>query len=123
MGRGGTGPRSAPAGFGPWHYRVHFAFSLVTYFIGVFFNSGLVPCVEKRLAGEQPTVRDGLAAAFASAGRIFQGALLSATVGVLLRVVEERLGRLARPVAPRGGPARRRAPSLAGPGRVPDRGG
>ncbi len=99
MTRGGASSRSAHADFGPWHYLVLFAFYLVTYFIVVFFNSGLVFCVEKRLVGEQPTVRDGLAAAFANAGRIFQWALLSATVGVLLRVAEDRLNWLAGLIA------------------------
>jgi hypothetical protein len=89
--RGGTGARSAPSSLGPYYYLVLFASYLVTYFIVVFFNSGLVACVRKRLAGEPATVRDGLAAAFSHFGRIFEWALLSATVGVLLRVIEDRL--------------------------------
>jgi hypothetical protein len=89
--RGGTGARSAAPSFGPYYCLVLFASYLVTYFIIVFFNSGLVACVRKRLAGEPATVRDGLAAAFAHFARIFEWALLSATVGVLLRVIEDRL--------------------------------
>jgi hypothetical protein len=99
MGRGWAGPWRAQPNLGPWHYMVLFVFYLVTYFIVVFFNSGLVFCVEKRLAGQRATVRDGLAAALANTGRIFQWALLSATVGVLLRMVEDRLNWLAGLIA------------------------
>jgi len=94
-----AGSRSTPATIGPIHYLVLFASYLVTYFIIVFFNSGLVACVRKRLAGEPATVRDGLAAAFAHFGRIFEWALLSATVGVLLRVIEDRLNWVASLIA------------------------
>jgi hypothetical protein len=97
--RGGTGGQPAASGLGPYYYLVLFASYLVTYFIIVFFNSGLVACVRKRLAGEPATVRDGLAAAFAHFGRIFEWALLSATVGVLLRVIEDRLNWVASLIA------------------------
>jgi hypothetical protein len=103
--RGGTGARSAGSSFGPFYYLVLFASYLVTYFIIVFFNSGLVACVRKRLAGEPATVGDGLAAAFAHFGRIFEWALLSATVGVLLRVIEDRLNWVASLIAALAGVA------------------
>ena len=95
-GRTGATAQSADAGFGPWSYLFLFLFYLVTYFIIVFFNSGLVACVRMRLAGEEPTVRDSLSFSMANVGRIFAWALLSATIGTVLKSVEERLGWLGR---------------------------
>lgn len=90
------GARAGNPGFGPWHYGLFFLFYLVTYFIVVFFNSGLVACVRMRFAGQKPTVHDGLAFSIANIGRIFQWALLSATVGMLLKTIEDRLGWVGR---------------------------
>jgi hypothetical protein len=81
---------------GPLGYFLVFLFYLVTYFIVVFFNSALVACVRIRFAGGEPTVQDGLSFAMANVGIIFQWALLSATVGMLLRAIEERAGWLGR---------------------------
>jgi hypothetical protein len=83
---------SGHVSLGPWGYVWTFLYYLVTYFIVVFFNSGLVACVRIRLAGGDPTVQDGFAFATANVGRIFQWALLSATVGTVLRALEERAG-------------------------------
>jgi hypothetical protein len=84
---------------GAGHYVWLFLFYLATYFVVVFFNSGLVACVRMRFAGAEPTVRDGLSFAMANIGRIFQWSLLSATVGTVLRIVEERAGWLGRIVS------------------------
>jgi hypothetical protein len=80
------------AHFGPLHYVGIFLYYLATYFVVVFFNAGLVACVKKRFAGEDPTLRDGLDFSLQNVGRIFQWALLSATVGTILRGIEERAG-------------------------------
>lgn len=74
---------------GPLHYAGIFLYYLATYFVVVFFNAGLVACARKRFAGEAPTLRDGLSYSVQNAGRIFQWALLSATVGTVLRAIEE----------------------------------
>jgi hypothetical protein len=94
---GGPGGRVAGE-FDPgvWHYLLTFLFYLVTYFIVVFFNSGLVACARIRFTGGNPTVRDGFAFSIANVGRIFQWAVLSATVGTVLRTIEERVGWLGR---------------------------
>jgi uncharacterized protein DUF6159 len=83
---------SGHEGLGQWGYVWTFLYYLVTYFIVVFFNSALVACVRIRLAGGEPTLQDGLQFATRNVGRIFQWALLSATVGTLLRTLEERAG-------------------------------
>lgn len=68
-----------------------FAYYFITYFVIVFFNSALVACAMIRFRGGDPTVRDGLRAAGERLSQIVAWALLAATVGVLLRMIEERV--------------------------------
>ena len=75
---------------GPLHYVLTFLYYLVSYFVVVFFNAGLVACVRMRFAGQSPTLNDGLTFSFRHVGLIFQWALLAATVGTILRAIEER---------------------------------
>src|SRR5579859_7531287 len=76
-----------------------FILYLVNYFIAIFFNVVLVSIASDRLAGGHATMNDGLQIAWERKGRILQWAFLAATVGILLRALEERLGRLGRIVA------------------------
>jgi len=73
-----------------------FAFYLVNYFVITFFNVALVSAASSRLAGGNATLNDGLEAAWQRKGKIIQWAFLSATVGVLLRMIAERTGWLGR---------------------------
>jgi Family of unknown function (DUF6159) len=73
-----------------------FVFYLVNYFIVVYFNVALVSIVSRILAGGAASISEGLQAAWERKGRIFQWALLAATVGIFLRALEERLGWLGR---------------------------
>ncbi|MBI2824970.1 MAG: hypothetical protein HYX69_09830 [Planctomycetia bacterium] len=75
---------------GPWAYVVLFAFYLANYFVIVFFNSALVACAVIRFQGGDPTPRDGLQVAMARLPQIFGWAVVAASVGVLLRVIESR---------------------------------
>jgi len=69
---------------------------VVNYFIIVFFNVALVGVANSRLMGGSWTFRDGLALAWARKGTIFLWALVAATVGMILRSIEERLGLIGR---------------------------
>ena len=69
-----------------WMYL--FAFYFVNYFVIVFFNSALVACALKRFNGEQATLGDGLSASMSRLPQIVAWALVSATVGVLLKAIE-----------------------------------
>ncbi|HJZ53536.1 MAG TPA: DUF6159 family protein [Gemmataceae bacterium] len=71
-----------------WMYGVAFAFYLCTYFVTIFCNSALISCAFLRFNGETPTVGDGFRAAMARLPQIFAWAVVSATVGVILKVVE-----------------------------------
>jgi Family of unknown function (DUF6159) len=78
-----------------WTYVVAFAFYFCNYFVIVFCNSALISCALLRFAGEEATLSDGSNAAAARLPQIFAWALVSATVGVLLKVIEnshERAG-------------------------------
>lgn len=59
----------------------------VGYFCFVFFNVALVGAVMKLMRGEQATVRDGLAIALSKMRKILIYAAISATVGIVVRVV------------------------------------
>lgn len=69
---------------------VLFCFYFANYFVIVFFNVALVSCAMIRFDGGNPTVMDGLRAAFARLPQIFAWALLSATVGMILKAIESR---------------------------------
>jgi hypothetical protein len=73
-----------------------FLFYLATYSISAFFNVALVSIASNRLAGGKATFNDGLAVAWNRKWRIFQWALLAATVGMILRMIENRLEFLGR---------------------------
>lgn len=78
-------------------YVVGFAFYLVQYFVVIFANSALVGAAMIRLRGGDPTVGDGYRIAMKRIGSIFGYALISATVGMILRWISERgrtVGRL-----------------------------
>lgn len=73
-----------------------FTLYVVNYFVIVFFNVALVGVANSRLMGGSWTFRDGIELAWARKGTILQWALLAATVGVILRTLEERLGLIGR---------------------------
>lgn len=74
----------------PLSWVILFAFYFVNYFVIVFFNSALVACAVIRFRGGDPTLGDGLNAAVARLPQIAGWAALSATVGVILKVIESR---------------------------------
>ena len=72
------------------YYGTLFAFYLCNYFVITFFNTALISCAMLRLNGGDPTVAYGLKEALRRAHLIASWALVSATVGMILRVLEER---------------------------------
>jgi hypothetical protein len=73
-----------------------FAMYVANYFVIVFFNVALVGVANSRLMGGTWTFKDGIELAWARKGTILQWALVAATVGVILRTLEERLGLIGR---------------------------
>jgi hypothetical protein len=77
-------------------YSVAFLFYVVQYFVIFYFNSALVGAVMIRLDGGSPTLGDGLRIANSRIGAILGYAVISATVGVILRAIQERVGFIGR---------------------------
>jgi hypothetical protein len=71
-----------------WTYAVAFAFYFCNYFVIVFCNAALISCALVRFGGEEPVLADGFRAAAARLPQILAWSLVSATVGVVLKVVE-----------------------------------
>ena len=71
-------------------------FYFLDYFVIIFFNSALIACVLKQVEGEQPTLGYGLAFAWQRLPQIFGWALMTSTVGILLRLLEEKVGFIGR---------------------------
>jgi hypothetical protein len=73
-----------------------FGFYLVQYFVIVFFNTALVGAALDRLDGGDPTIASALRLALRRIVQIVGYAIVAATVGMVLRVIAERLGVLGR---------------------------
>jgi len=81
------------------YYLVLFLFYFCNYFVIVFFNSAVVACAAIRMGGGDPTVADGFRAAFARLPLIVGWALVSASVGLVLRIIEDRSKKFGQIVA------------------------
>jgi hypothetical protein len=77
-------------------YSIAFLFYVVQYFVIIYFNVALVGAVMVRLDGGAPTLGDGLRVANGRIGAILGYAVVSATVGVILRAIQERVGFIGR---------------------------
>jgi len=78
----------------PVFWIVTFLFYFCNYFVIVFFNSALISCAMSVMRGEVPTVAGGLARAAKRLPQILAWSLVSAAVGVVLKVIErqEKIG-------------------------------
>lgn len=76
----------------PAAYPLLFLFYVVSYFIVIFFNAGLTHCADAALRGQRTSFGDGFAAAARKAGPILGWAVISATIGMILRSISERSG-------------------------------
>jgi hypothetical protein len=93
--------------FGFWLFYLGLAVVyFVTFFVSIYFNAAVMGAAMVRLNGGDPTISDGLKVARANIRRIAGWALLTATVGLILRAIAERFGFIGRIVAgiavPRG---------------------
>ncbi len=84
------------AGVSAAMYVLGFLFYLVQYFVIFFFNTALVGAALIRLDGGDPTVGDGLRIAFKKLLPILGYAAIAATVGLILRTIQERAGWLGK---------------------------
>ncbi len=92
----GSGLEGLADGGGYMGYVLGFLFYLVMYTVVFFFNTALMGAAMIRLEGGDPTVKDGLEIAFNKLGTILEYAAIAATVGMILRALEERAGFIGR---------------------------
>jgi len=81
------------------YYGLLFVFYFVNYLIVIFFNSALVTCAILRMRGGEATFSTGINAALSRLPQIAGWALVSATVGIVLRILEDRSRLVGRLVA------------------------
>ncbi|WP_266170971.1 DUF6159 family protein [Dyella subtropica] len=77
-------------------YAALFVFYLVQYFVIFFFNTALAGAALMRLRGEPTSFAAGFDIAKSRVVSIFGYALIAATVGLVLRALQERLGFIGR---------------------------
>jgi hypothetical protein len=77
-------------------YGLLFAFYAASYFVVIFFNTALITCVNARFHGKEMSIGEGLASASRHLPAIFTWALVSATVGIILHLIERRAGLIGR---------------------------
>ena len=78
------------------NYAAVFLFYFVNYFVVVFFNTALIHCTRFYFRGEGASVSAGLKFAMSRLGAIISWALFAATVGTLLKVIQENVGWLGK---------------------------
>ena len=78
------------------NYAIVFLYYLVNYFIIVFFNTALIHCTHLYFNGEKPTISQGLRFSMSRIGAILSWAIFAATVGTILRLIQDKLGWLGK---------------------------
>lgn len=80
----------------PVGYVVLFGMYVVLAYVTIFFKTALLCGADERMRGGNPSLGSALSGAASNAGRILPWALVTATVSVILRSLEERAGILGR---------------------------
>lgn len=80
-------------------YGTLFIYYLVIFFIVNFFEAGLYTIVQARFSGQNLGFSDGIRGARQHMGKIFLWSLISATVGVILRIIADKSAIIGKIVA------------------------
>lgn len=78
------------------HYLIGFVLYVLLSFVSFFFGAAVIAAATEKMDGEPASLSSGLKIAWAHAGEIFVWSLINATVGMVLRAIQERLGLLGR---------------------------
>jgi hypothetical protein len=81
------------------YYALYFLFYFLTAFIAVYFQAAVVGSAMIRLEGGSPTIGDAFRQANRHVGKLFKWALLTATVGLILRAIARQGGIIGRLIA------------------------
>jgi hypothetical protein len=71
-------------------------FYVINYSVMMFFNTALIAVALRRLDGEPARIGDGIQMALENVTSILAYAVIAATIGALLRAIEERVGLIGR---------------------------
>lgn len=74
-----------------WFYVAAFAVLYVMTAVAIFFNVALIHCALRAHAGEEPSIRGGLAAAVALLPQILGWAFIATTIGIVLNIITDML--------------------------------
>jgi hypothetical protein len=77
-------------------YVLMFAMYIALAYVAIFFKAAMICGADERMRGGNPSVGSALAGAGSCAGRLLPWAIVTATVSVILRSLEERAGLLGR---------------------------
>jgi hypothetical protein len=77
-------------------YSLLLLFYFANYFVIVFFNVALMHCTRMYFKGNNVNLRDGLNYSISRIWAIFSWALFAATVGTILRILQENMGKVGR---------------------------
>ena len=77
-------------------YALIFLFYFLNYFVIVFFNVALMHCTRLYFNGEEVSLQKGLQFSISRLGAILSWALFAATVGTLLKILQENLGKIGK---------------------------
>jgi hypothetical protein len=80
-------------------YAYWFLFYFCNYFVVIFFNTAIVACAALQFEGRESSVGTGIGAAVSRLPQIIGWALLSATVGIVLRIIEDKSDKIGKFVA------------------------
>jgi hypothetical protein len=69
-----------------------FLFYIFNYFVIIFFNMALMHCAKLFFEGEEVSIAKGLRFSAGRAGAIFSWVIFAATVGVVLKIIQDNLG-------------------------------
>jgi hypothetical protein len=75
-------------------YGIYFMFYFTAWSVVIFFNMALIHCALKTLNGEETSVADGIVFSFSRMHLVLSWAFISATIGLLLRVLEDKSEKL-----------------------------
>ncbi len=75
----------------PLLYLLIFVFFFLSSMIVVYFNVALIACAKMRLEGKNPTLKDGFKAASKHWGKIIAWSALNATVGLIIRIIVDKI--------------------------------
>jgi len=76
--------------FEPSTYAWMFLWYCTNYFVIVFFSCALAACAEIRFSGGEPTIGAGMGQAAQKLPSIMMWAVVASTVGLILRIIEDR---------------------------------